>query len=247
MRHSRRNGLIAAVVAGGGLAVAGVAGLAHADANAGGQAERSPGLLSGNLVQLPVHTPLNVCGNTVSVVGVLNSAAGNRCADDAPGDGRSGHAGHAGPRSSHPSSRSSHSGKPGAGNGAGNGGGNAGGAVAEGHGKDSPGLLSGNGLQLPVDLPVNISGNAVSVVGVGNSAVGNSSVNGVPPTVAEPVRPPVSVRPVTPTSPAAPPSPPQGGPSALAHTGADGAGYLLSGGGALLLGGVLLYRRFRLS
>ncbi|MET9469767.1 chaplin [Streptomyces sp. NPDC006544] len=233
------------MVAGGGLAVAGVGGLAHADANAGGQAERSPGLLSGNLVQLPVHTPVNVCGNTVSVVGLLNSASGNRCANGAPGTGLSGNPGNAGQTSSHPSSRSSHSSKPGAGNGGANGG--AGGAVAEGRGKDSPGLLSGNGLQLPVDLPVNLSGNAVSVVGVGNSAVGNTSVNGEPPIVAEPVLPPVSVRPVTPQSPPSPPSPPRGGPSALAHTGADGAGYLLSGGGALLLGGVLLYRRFRLS
>lgn len=241
MRHSRRNGLIAAVVAGGGLAVAGVAGLAHADANAGGQAERSPGLLSGNLVQLPVHTPVNVCGNTVSVIGVLNSAAGNRCANGAPGGGHSGHPGNPGPRPSHPSSRSSHSSKPGAGNGAGNGGGNGRGAVADGRGKDSPGLLSGNGLQLPVDLPVNISGNAVNVVGVGNSAAGNTSVNGEPPAVSEPVRPPAVVRPVT------PPAPPRGGPSALAHTGAEDVGYLLSGGGAMLLGGVLLYRRFRLS
>lgn len=241
MRHSRRNGLIAAVVAGGGLAVAGVGGLAHADANAGGQAERSPGLLSGNLVQLPVHTPVNVCGNTVSVVGLLNSAAGNRCVNDAPGSGHSGHPGNPGPRPSHPSFQSSHSSKPGAGNGAGNGG-QGGGAMADGRGKDSPGLLSGNGLQLPVDLPVNLSGNAVSVVGVGNSSTGNTSVNGEPPTVSEPVRPPAVVRPVI------PPAPPQGGgPSALAHTGAEDIGYLLSGGGAMLLGGVLLYRRFRLS
>ncbi|WP_371615332.1 chaplin [Streptomyces sp. NBC_00454] len=238
MRHSRRNGLIAAVVAGGGLAVAGVGGFAYADADAGGRAERSPGLLSGNLVQLPVHTPVNVCGNTVSVVGVLNSAAGNRCANGAPGGG--GHPGNAGPGSSHPSSRSSHSSKPGAGNGAGNGVGRGAGAGAEGRGKDSPGLLSGNGLQLPVDVPVNISGNSVSVVGVGNSAVGNTSVNGRPPSGGKPAQPPATVRPVT------PPAPPQG-PVALAHTGAEGIGYLLSGGGALMLGGVLLYRRFRLN
>lgn len=245
MRHSRRNGLIAAVVVGGGLAVAGASGFAHADAEAGGRAERSPGLLSGNLVQLPVHTPVNACGNTVSVVGVLNSAAGNRCVNDAaPGGG-----GHPGSRPSHPSShgssQSSHSSKPGAGNGSGNGGsgGNGGGAVADGRGKDSPGLLSGNGLQLPVELPVNLSGNSVSVVGVGNSSVGNTSVNGRVPVVAPPVQPPVTVRPVTPPAPSAPPE----GPRALAHTGAGDVGYLLSGGGALLLGGVLLYRRFRLN
>ncbi|MFD9372545.1 chaplin [Streptomyces sp. NPDC060020] len=227
MRHSRRNGLIAAVVAGGGLAVAGVSGFAYADADAGGRAEGSPGLLSGNLVQLPVHVPVNVCGNTVSVVGVLNSAAGNRCANGTPGGG-GGHPGQG--TSSHPS-------KPGAGNG--------GGAVAEGRGKDSPGVLSGNGLQLPVELPLNLSGNSVSVVGVGNSSHGNTSVNGEEPTGGKPAQPPVVEPPVT-ERPVTPPAPPRHT-EALAHTGADGLGYLLPGSGALLLGGVLLYRRFRLN
>ncbi|GAA2630808.1 LAXTG-anchored chaplin ChpB [Streptomyces spororaveus] len=212
-------------------------GLAHADADAGGRAERSPGLLSGNLVQLPVNIPVNACGNTVSVVGVLNSAAGNRCSNEAPGGG----GGHSG-------TRSADSVKPGSGNG--------GGAVAEGRGKDSPGVLSGNGIQLPVDLPLNISGNAVSVVGVGNSSHGNTSVNGEQPTGGKPVQPPVVEQPVTPPKPQpeidpvaprpAPPAPPRHS-AALAHTGSDGVGYLLPGGGALLLGGVLLYRRFRLN
>ncbi|MET9887017.1 chaplin [Streptomyces sp. NPDC006430] len=240
MRHSRRNGVIAAVVAGGGLAVAGVSGFAYADADAGGKAEGSPGLLSGNLVQLPVHTPVNVCGNTVSVVGLLNPAAGNRCANAVGGDGR------LRPASAHPANP-----------GVGQTGVNGGGARAEGHGKDSAGLLSGNGIQLPVDVPVNVSGNAVSVVGVGNSVVGNTSVNGEvpsgakPPKPLQPVQPPKPVQPPQPVRPPAvalpvtPPAPPHHGP-ALAHTGADGAGYLLPGGGALLLGGVLLYRRFRL-
>ncbi|MGW5849361.1 chaplin [Streptomyces sp. NPDC055254] len=234
MRHSRRNGLIAAVVAGGGLAVAGIGGLAHADAEAGGRAERSPGLLSGNLVQLPVNTPVNVCGNTVSVIGLLNPAAGNRCANETGGGG-GGYAGsssHAAPRPAGPS-------KPGAGNG--------GGAVADARGKDSPGLLSGNGIQLPVDLPLNVSGNSVNVVGVGNGSHGNTSVNGERPTGGKPaqpsvVGPPVTERPATPPAPVAPPRHTE----ALAHTGADGLGYLLPGGGALLLGGALLYRRFRL-
>ncbi|MEU7731139.1 chaplin family protein [Streptomyces sp. NPDC040724] len=208
-----------------------MSGFAYADADAGGRAERSPGLLSGNLVQLPVHVPVNVCGNTVSVVGVLNPAAGNRCANQTPAGG-GGHPGHV---SSHPS-------KPGAGNG--------GGAVAEGRGKDSPGVLSGNGLQLPVELPLNLSGNSVSVVGVGNSSHGNTSVNGEEPTGGKPaqppvVEPPVTERPVTerPVTPTAPPRHTE----ALARTGADGLGYLLPGSGALLLGGVLLYRRFRLT
>ncbi|MET9321351.1 chaplin [Streptomyces sp. NPDC003038] len=227
MRHSRRNGLIAAIVAGGGLAVAGVGGFAYADADASAAAEGSPGLLSGNLVQLPVHTPVNVCGNTVNVIGLLNPAAGNRCANEAPSGG-----GHPGPRPSQPSSQPS---KPG--------GGNGGGAVADGRGKDSPGLLSGNGLQLPIDVPLNVSGNAVSVVGVGNGSSGNTSVNGPVPSGEKPTQPPVIEQPKAPTVPPAPPR----HTSALAQTGADGVGYLLPGGGALLLGGVLLYRRFRLN
>ncbi|MFJ4863077.1 chaplin [Streptomyces sp. NPDC088748] len=235
MRHSRRNGLIAAVVAGGGLAVAGVGGFAHADADASGRAERSPGLLSGNLVQLPVNIPVNACGNTVSVVGVLNSAAGNRCSNEAPKAG-SGHSG----------TRASDAVKPNSGNG--------GGASAEGRGKDSPGVLSGNGLQLPIDLPLNVSGNSVNVVGVGNPSLGNTSVNGEEPTGGKPVQPPVVEQPVTPVVPAVPTAPvtrvnPPEAPQheALAHTGSDGLGYLLPSGGALLMGGVLLYRRFRLN
>ncbi|MFF8270902.1 chaplin [Streptomyces sp. NPDC016562] len=203
-----------------------MSGFAYADADAGGRAEGSPGLLSGNLVQLPVHVPVNVCGNTVSVVGVLNPAAGNRCANESPAGG-----GHSAPTPSHPS-------KPGAGAA------NGSGAGAEARGKDSPGVLSGNGLQLPVDLPLNVSGNSVNVVGVGNPSHGNTSVNGEVPTGGKPVQPPVQP-PVT-ERPATPPASPKHT-GALAHTGAEGLGYLLPGGGALLLGGALLYRRFRLN
>ncbi|MEU9253104.1 chaplin [Streptomyces sp. NPDC048270] len=215
------------MVAGGGLAVAGAGGFAYADADAGGRTERSPGLLSGNLAQLPVHVPVNACGNTVSVVGLLNSAAGNRCVNE-----------------DHPQPKPSHPSKQGTGNG--------GGALADGRGKDSPGVLSGNGLQLPVDLPVNLSGNSVNVVGVGNSSTGNTSVNGEVPHTNPPVRPPVQppvqppAQPPVAEQPVTQPAPPRHS-EALAHTGADAVGYLLPGGGALLLGGVLLYRRFGLT
>lgn len=60
-------------------AVAAGAGLAVADAGAQGAAVGSPGVLSGNLVQVPVHVPVNVCGNTVNVIGLLNPASGNTC------------------------------------------------------------------------------------------------------------------------------------------------------------------------
>jgi hypothetical protein len=60
----------------GGLAAAG-AGVASADSTAQGAAVKSPGVVSGNLVQVPVHVPVNVVGNTVNVIGLLNPAFGN--------------------------------------------------------------------------------------------------------------------------------------------------------------------------
>ncbi|MCQ4083362.1 chaplin [Streptomyces sp. RB6PN25] len=60
----------------GGLAVA-AAGVATADAGAHGAAVNSPGVISGNNVQAPVHVPVNVSGNTVNVIGLLNPAFGN--------------------------------------------------------------------------------------------------------------------------------------------------------------------------
>ncbi|MEU1149099.1 chaplin [Streptomyces sp. NPDC005863] len=70
--------IVAAVAATGGLVLAG-AGIAAADAGAQGAAVKSPGVISGNVVQVPVHVPVNACGNTVSVVGLLNPAFGNVC------------------------------------------------------------------------------------------------------------------------------------------------------------------------
>ncbi|MEU5979835.1 chaplin [Streptomyces sp. NPDC047315] len=69
----------AAVVAGSGAVLVGGAGLAVADAGAHGAAANSPGVLSGNVVQVPVNIPVNVCGNTIDVIGLLNPAFGNTC------------------------------------------------------------------------------------------------------------------------------------------------------------------------
>ncbi|MER7926870.1 MULTISPECIES: chaplin [unclassified Streptomyces] len=60
-------------------AMAGTAGIAAADSDAHGAAVHSPGVLSGNVVQVPIHIPVNVCGNTVNVIGLLNPAFGNTC------------------------------------------------------------------------------------------------------------------------------------------------------------------------
>ncbi|MFE5487074.1 chaplin ChpH [Streptomyces sp. NPDC056527] len=70
--------VVAAAAATGGLVLAG-AGMAVADSGAQGAAIGSPGVLSGNVVQVPVHIPVNVCGNTVSVIGLLNPTFGNTC------------------------------------------------------------------------------------------------------------------------------------------------------------------------
>ncbi|MEU1282383.1 chaplin [Streptomyces sp. NPDC005805] len=70
--------VVAAAAATGGLVLAG-AGVAMADSGAHGAAVGSPGVLSGNLIQAPIHVPVNVCGNTVNVIGLLNPAFGNTC------------------------------------------------------------------------------------------------------------------------------------------------------------------------
>ncbi|WP_367837123.1 chaplin [Streptomyces rochei] len=233
MRRVTRNG-VSTVAASGALAVTmpAYAAFASDGAAADGSAAGSPGLISGNTVQLPVDVPVNVCGNTVNVVGLLNPAAGNSCANT----GASGAAGKGADASE--------------------GAGASGGAVAEGGAQDSPGVISGNGVQLPVHLPVNVSGNSVNVVGVGNPAVGNESVNtseDEPERVAPPERPepePSAPEPSSPEKerPRPQPSPhaaaPQE-PASLAHTGADGTLPALAGGAALVLGGSVLYRRFR--
>ncbi|GGT40852.1 small membrane protein [Streptomyces kurssanovii] len=70
--------VVATAAAAGGLVLAG-AGLAMADAGAQGAAANSAGVLSGNLVQVPVHVPVNACGNTADVIGLLNPVFGNTC------------------------------------------------------------------------------------------------------------------------------------------------------------------------
>lgn len=73
--------IVAAAAVTGGLVLAG-AGMAVADSGAQGAAIGSPGVLSGNVVQVPVHVPVNVCGNTIDVIGLLNPAFGNVCVND---------------------------------------------------------------------------------------------------------------------------------------------------------------------
>ncbi|WP_107472550.1 chaplin [Streptomyces sp. 3214.6] len=230
------------------MAVAAVSGAmlvtlpAHADSTANGSMAGSPGLISGNGVQLPVNLPVNLCGNTVNVVGVLNPAAGNTCVNkgEAAAPGASGAS-------------------------------SDGVAIANGGTKDSPGVVSGNGVQLPVHLPVNASGNSVNVVGIANPAFGNESVNASSEEPAQPVEPnepnePDGPGPQPPIRHNPPSEPQHPGPrhvpvpqtpalapraaapeavSSLARTGADATLPALAGSTAMVLGGAVLYRRFR--
>ncbi|AXI85179.1 chaplin [Streptomyces sp. ETH9427] len=206
--------MIAVAAASGAMAVAMPA---YADSGAEGVAAGSPGVASGNSVQLPVHVPVNVCGNTVNVVGLLNPAAGNTCVNE---DVR------------HEAASGSSKGASG-----------TSGASAEGDAHGSPGLLSGNGVQLPVHVPVNVTGNSVNVVGIGNPSTDNSSVNdsGERPEPAPERTVPARTLPAPVEQEAAPAEQ-----VALAETGADHTVPVLATGAAMFLGGVALYRRARL-
>ena len=233
MKRVARKGLVTAMVAGGVLASAGYA---QADSAAEGDSVDSPGVLSGNTVQVPVDIPVNVCGNTISVVGLLNPVMGNVCANTS-GAHPARHAGPAADESTLAGAAGSSSKS-------------AGGAHAAGRSAGSPGVLSGNLIQLPLHLPVNLSGNSLNVVSVGNPSFGNTAVNGAdpePPTTPPPapVPAPPAHQPVpAPPNPARTAAPLAAAPT-LAHTGAGGIGYAAGASGALLGGGVLLYRRCR--
>ncbi|WP_164543553.1 chaplin [Streptomyces mobaraensis] len=74
----------AVTIAAGGLALAG-AGIASAHGGApaaAGIAKNSPGVVSGNVVQVPVSIPVNLCGNTISVIGSMNPTHGNVCVNE---------------------------------------------------------------------------------------------------------------------------------------------------------------------
>jgi hypothetical protein len=58
------------------------AGMASADSNASGAAYGSPGVLSGNVVQVPIDVPVNACGNSVGLLGLLSPAYGNDCSNE---------------------------------------------------------------------------------------------------------------------------------------------------------------------
>ena len=205
MHHSTKRRVVLGMTT-GGLLIGGLGmGVAQADTAASGAAADSPGILSGNLIQIPVSIPVNVCGNSISGVGVLDSASGNTCSNS-------------GSAASTANGGASHSPGVGSGNliqlpvavpvnvcgnsisgvgigdtasdnhcsngGSGSTGGT--GSTANGGSSHSPGIGSGNTVQAPVSVPVNVCGNDVSVVGILDSASGNSCSNGGPATTPTP-------------------------------------------------------------
>ncbi|WP_323180361.1 chaplin [Streptomyces sp. NBC_00102] len=250
MRQVTRKGLITMAAAGGVLALGG--GYAQADSGAASAATNSPGVASGNSIQIPIEVPVNVCGNSVDVIGLLNPAFGNSCANTSQdgtvsGRGASGAAhADAGDTSAHQGGNAAPgTGRHRAGDSTKAVGGS--GATAEGVAQGSPGILSGNSVQAPVDIPVNACGNSVDVVGLLNPVFGNECVNGTP--VAPPVVPEVPVTPEEPVAPPAhePPAPEVSTPPQLAETGAGDLGTLIPAGAGMMLAGAgaVFYRRSR--
>ncbi|MFC1413908.1 chaplin [Streptacidiphilus sp. N1-12] len=73
-----KHSILFVTAAAAGLLAAG-AGAASASSDAAGGAFASPGVGSGNAIQVPVHVPVNLCGNSVNVIGLVNPAFGNTC------------------------------------------------------------------------------------------------------------------------------------------------------------------------
>ncbi|WP_046494483.1 chaplin family protein [Streptomyces odonnellii] len=197
MRDRISKGLLTAAAASGVLAIGGGYAIA---VESEGVAAGSPGVLSGNSVQVPVQVPVNVCGNTADVVGAGNPAFGNACANasgaarhaaphGAPGHGDDrtppgAHApGHAPARESHEAQGPHGQSGPGASHGLHGSHGSYGkpsGSSASAIAKGSPGVGSGNVLQAPLDIPLNACGNSANLVGVLNPAFGNGCANNPP-------------------------------------------------------------------
>ncbi|WP_052851651.1 chaplin [Streptomyces avicenniae] len=74
MKNLKRAAAVTLMV--GGIAAT-ASGVASAASDAAGAAVHSPGVISGNQAQVPVHVPVNATGNSVNVIGVLNPVFGN--------------------------------------------------------------------------------------------------------------------------------------------------------------------------
>lgn len=206
-----------------GTLVVGCAAAASAESDAAvthGTAADSPGAVSGNVAQVPADVPIQVCGDAAAAGAALVGSRDNRCwtddatalADGAAADSPGAVSGNVGSVAANVPVQAC---------------GLAGGAlaaeveahhndcadegthaVAKGAAADSPGLVSGNVLQLSADVPAQACGDALSVLGFGTEAEGNRCVNGGPEATPQPVPGP----PPVPCPPAVPCPPPPPGP-----------------------------------
>ncbi|MEU1004682.1 chaplin [Streptomyces tibetensis] len=233
MRQTLSKGAFAAAAATGILSLYGSPAFADSDASA--VAKDSPGVLSGNSVQVPVDVPVNVCGNTVNVLAALNTAFGNSCRNI-----------------SHKSS------------------GHEADADASAVVKGSPGVGSGNNVQVPLDVPVNVCGNSVDGGALFNDALENDCENGSyggghgdddKPSTEEKPKPPAkggsvppdsetprSTTPDTEDSSVTEEAEEQEEPGALpqlAETGSEALAAASAASAVLIAGGVMMYRRAR--
>lgn len=253
----------------GGATATGGGATTSGGATASGSSQGSPGILSGNTIQVPVHVPVNACGDSVNVVGVANGAKGNTCHNGGGATTGTGGATANGSSQGSPGIVSGNTiqvpvsipvnacgdtvnvvgvGNSAKGNHCYNSGGSAtgtSGATATGSSQGSPGILSGNTIQLPISVPVNLCGDSVNVVGVGNDAKGNACANNTPTPPPTTTTPPPVGKPTPHTTPAETGSViPAASTGMLAHTGADGL--MLAPIGAALIGaGALMHRRFK--
>ncbi|MFG2291547.1 chaplin [Streptomyces sp. NPDC048595] len=81
MNTAKRAALVIATT-GLALGIAAGSAFAHGGAQADGKATNSPGVGSGNLVQAPVHVPVNATGNSGNVIGALNPTFDNDSANN---------------------------------------------------------------------------------------------------------------------------------------------------------------------
>lgn len=195
-----------------------------------GAAADSPGAVSGNVAQVPADVPIQVCGDAGAAGAAVVGARDNDCwtedttakADGVAADSPGAISGNVGSVAANVPVQAC---------------GLAGGALAadvtahdndcvdedthalaKGVATDSPGLVSGNVLQLAADVPVQACGDSVSLLGFDTAAKDNHCVNGAPetapPVMAPPPSecpPPVMTPPPVPCPPPAPnPCPPGG-------------------------------------
>jgi len=67
-------------VAASGMILAGAT-AASASSDAEAAAVGSPGVLSGNVIQVPINIPINLCGNGINILALLNPTFGHTCAN----------------------------------------------------------------------------------------------------------------------------------------------------------------------